>query len=212
MYKLHPLVPTIKCVNLPCSFYFFRRECLILCVDHICWENFISLFSCSYTTKHPCFTMSQYTLPRNVSHYQALKRALSSLRSCGCHDLWEEFTRLTIEGKSITVDYKRIELCIKEQCWSDHDVDMGALHSGLASGHLWIWPLLKTIKWVSIPKSRHFQLLGTILTFILFLILTEKQYTELSQFYNFIIQRKFYNLQVKKYLSYSILYYYAIIA
>ena len=71
--------------------------------------------------------MSQYTLPRNVSHYQALKRALSSLRSCGCHDLWEEFTRLTIEGKSIIVDFKRIELCIKEQCWSNHDVDMGAL-------------------------------------------------------------------------------------
>ena len=89
------------------------------------------------------------------------------------------------------------------------------MHSGLASGHLWIWPLLKTIKWVSIPKSRHFQLSGTILAFYLFLILTELQYTELSQFYNFIIQRKFYNFQVKKtsFLFYSSLlcYYWIII-
>ena len=71
--------------------------------------------------------MSQFILPRNVSHRQALERALSSLRSCGCHPLWEEFTRLAIEGKSFMIDCKRLELCITEQCWSDQDIDVSSL-------------------------------------------------------------------------------------
>ena len=91
--------------------------------------------------------MSQFILPRNVSHRQALERALSSLRSCGCHPLWEEFTRAAIEGKSFMIDCKRFELCITEQCWSDQDIDVSSL---IVSDRLLPFPV--GVKWALFAK------------------------------------------------------------
>ena len=71
--------------------------------------------------------MSQYELPRGVSHYKAKERALSSLRSCGCLSLWEEFTSKLIVTKTHLVECSRLDLCIAEQCWSTQDVDPNML-------------------------------------------------------------------------------------
>ena len=71
--------------------------------------------------------MSQYQIPRGVSHYRAIERALSSLRSCGCFSLWEEFTGKTIVSKTHLAECNRYDLCISEQCWSAHDVDEDTL-------------------------------------------------------------------------------------
>ena len=67
--------------------------------------------------------MSHYELPRGVSHYKAKERALSSLRSCGCYTVWEEFTRKLIVSKQYLAECSRFDLCIAEQCWSAQDVD-----------------------------------------------------------------------------------------
>ena len=67
--------------------------------------------------------MSQFQIPRSVSHRRAVERALSLLRICGCFQLWEDFTRLAVAGKSHSAEYSRYDLCIKEQCWSNQDID-----------------------------------------------------------------------------------------
>ena len=71
--------------------------------------------------------MSQYLVPRGVSHYSAIERALSFLRSCGCFSLWEDLTGKTIVSKTHLAECNRYDLCISEQCWSAQDVDEDAL-------------------------------------------------------------------------------------
>ena len=82
-------------------------------------KTFILIYHCNYIVS----IMSQFQLPRGVSHRQAVERALSSLRTCGCYQLWQDFTRQSVAGKSHLVEYSRFDLCIKEQCWSNQDVD-----------------------------------------------------------------------------------------
>ena len=86
-------------------------------------KNFIII----YLKATPASTMSQFQLPRSVSHRRALERSLAHLRSCGCHHLWEEYTRTTIEGKACLIVCKRFESCINEQCWSEEDVNGSCL-------------------------------------------------------------------------------------
>ena len=49
------------------------------------------------------------------------------MKSCGCHHLWEEYTRTTIEGKACLIVCKRFESFINEQCWSEEDVNGSCL-------------------------------------------------------------------------------------
>ena len=84
-------------------------------------------FLCYIYLKQLLLTMASLTLPRNASRRGALNRALSHLKVCGCHTLWEQFTHLTIEGKACQIVCTRLELCISEKYWDTQDVDASSL-------------------------------------------------------------------------------------
>ena len=86
-------------------------------------HRFLKPFTLIYLWNYPVSNISQFQLPRGVSHRQAVERALSSLGTCGCYQLWQDFTRQSVAGKSHLVEYSRYDLCIKEQCWSNQDID-----------------------------------------------------------------------------------------
>ena len=54
--------------------------------------------------------------------HRSIRYAKHFLRSCGCFPDYEEFASLYSEWKLGKEGVKRLELCLREQCWSPGDI------------------------------------------------------------------------------------------
>ena len=69
-------------------------------------------------------------IPQNVPNRGPTRRALLKLRDCGCLQVWNEFMHLSRKSKTFELDYIRLKLCIREQCWAPGDVNNISLSEG----------------------------------------------------------------------------------